>query len=147
MQVGRSLAGIRHRNPPPSASESSAWCQQVIFLLAPPDSGCFPLCSLRLWEEIQCVHYLVQHTDIDTQGYFLIKIALGIICIMTHLKLSKCEFKQKGCHLDNIFISGYTRVSKWQLVVRLLMIISSKWLFCFNLVILKHLTRTMIITP
>ena len=32
------------------ASESSAWCQQVISLLAPPDPGCFPLAlsTLRL---------------------------------------------------------------------------------------------------
>ena len=43
VRVGRSLAGIRHRNPPPSASDSSVWCQQVISLLAPPDSECFPL--------------------------------------------------------------------------------------------------------
>ena len=43
MRVGKSLAGIRHQNPPPSASDSSAWCQQVISLLPLPDSGCFPL--------------------------------------------------------------------------------------------------------
>ena len=43
VRVGRSLAGIRRRNPPPLASDASAWCQQVISLPAPPDSGCFPL--------------------------------------------------------------------------------------------------------
>ena len=40
---GRSLAGIRRKNPTPKAEDSDPWCQQVISRLAPPDDGCFPL--------------------------------------------------------------------------------------------------------
>ena len=40
------------------ASESSAWCQQVISLLAPPDSGCFPLVT-ALHQPITWPMYLV----------------------------------------------------------------------------------------
>ena len=42
---GRSFAGNQ-------ASESCAWCQQVIYLFAPPDSGCFPLAFYRNWGEL-----------------------------------------------------------------------------------------------
>ena len=38
---GRSLAGIRRRNPTPKAEDSDAWCQQVISRLAPPDEWVF----------------------------------------------------------------------------------------------------------